>query len=209
MAKPTTDGPGLPDGRWQSSRPDLQPRPGLDALINGYPRFRFATPQSEFWGFGLTIVGLGFALIFGWGIGFGALTALTGDLGGDGAGADAALAGFFGVIALVLIGLALSAYYSRSVANAGIGGIEVGPHRLQSTLRTAPLFGLYLKNFLLIVVTLGIYYPWAKVATVRYQLEHTALVAQGDLDAFLVSADAGGTATGEEISDFFDVDFGL
>jgi len=175
----------------------------------GSQQFRFATPQNEFWGFGLAIVGLGFALIFGWGFGFGVLAALTGDLGGDGAGSGAALAGFFGVIALILIGLALSAYYSRSVANAGIGGIEIGPHRLQSTLRTAPLFGLYLKNFLLVVVTLGIYYPWAKVATVRYQLDNTALVAQGDLDEFRASADVGGTATGEEISDFFDVDFGL
>ena len=68
---------------------------------------------------------------------------------------------------------------------------------------------LYLKNLTLTVLTLGIYYPWAKVATVRYQLENTHLVAQGDLDEFCASASVGGTATGEEISDFFDVDFGL
>ena len=77
------------------------------------------------------------------------------------------------------------------------------------TLRTAPLLRLYIENFILIVLTLGLYYPWAKVATARYQLENTALVAQGSLDEFCAAAGAGGTATGEEISDFFDVDFGL
>jgi uncharacterized membrane protein YjgN (DUF898 family) len=175
----------------------------------GSQAFRFVTPSGRFWGFGLAIVGMGFALFIGWMLSVGLLTALSSDRGGDGAGPGAAAAGLVSLVALVLIGLALTAFYSKSVANAGIGGIEIGPHRLQSTLRTAPLFGLYLKNFLLIVVTLGAYYPWAKVATVRYQLENTALETQGDLDDFRASADDGGTATGEEISDFFDVDFGL
>ena len=80
---------------------------------------------------------------------------------------------------------------------------------MQSTLRTGPLVRLYIKNFILIVLTLGIYYPWAKVAMIRYQLANTMLYAQGDLDDFRASAEAGGTATCEEISEIFDVDFGL
>ena len=181
----------------------------------GAERFRFTTPQSAFWGFALATVGLVVLLAIGWGVAFGIATAiiglsaegtkLPGGLSETALGAGVAVAS----LALVLGGIAISAYYSKSVTNAAFNGVEVGPHRLQSTLRTAPLLRLYIENFILIVLTLGLYYPWAKVATARYQLENTALVAQGSLDEFCAAAGAGGTATGEEISDFFDVDFGL
>jgi len=166
----------------------------------GSQQFRFTTSVGRFWSFGLKTVGLGFALLFGSAFVIGGLIA---------AGSKSSVAGWLGIAALVVAGMTLTAYYSRSVANAAFGGLEIGPHRLQSTLHTAPLLKLYLKNLTLTVLTLGIYYPWAKVATVRYQLENTHLVAQGDLDEFCASASVGGTATGEEISDFFDVDFGL
>lgn len=181
----------------------------------GAERFRFTTPQSAFWGFALATVGLVVLLIIGWSVAFGIATViiglsaegtkLPGGLSETALGAGVAVAS----LALVLGGIAISAYYSKSVTNAAFNGVEVGPHRLQSTLRTAPLLGLYIKNFILIVLTLGLYYPWAKVATARYQLENTALVAEGSLDEFCAAAGVGGTATGEEISDFFDVDFGL
>lgn len=166
----------------------------------GTQRFRFVTPVGGFWTFGLATVGLGFMLIVGWAVFVGGLAAL---------GERSPWAVPSSIIALLVGGLAVSAYYSKSVANAAFGGLEIGPHRLQSTLHTRPLLKLYLKNLALTVLTLGIYYPWAKVATVRYQLENTALIAQGDLAGFVASTSTGGTATGEEISDFFDVDFGL
>ena len=181
----------------------------------GSQRLRFTTPQSAFWGFALATVGLVVLLVIGWGVAVYAnnLEALkaaeearmAGEAPDAGFRAPIALAG----LPLALAGIAISAYYSKSVTNAAFNGVEVGPHRLQSTLRTAPLLRLYIKNFILIVLTLGLYYPWAKVATARYQLENTALVAEGSLDEFCAAAGAGGTATGEEISDFFDVDFGL
>lgn len=181
----------------------------------GAERFRFTTPQSAFWGFALATVGLVVLLIIGWGVAIGAASLADvkaaeearrpGEAPDAGFGAPFVLAS----LALALGGIAISAYYSKSVTNAAFNGVEAGPHRLQSTLRTAPLLRLYIKNFVLIVLTLGLYYPWAKVATARYQLENTALVAQGSLDEFCAAAGAGGTATGEEISDFFDVDFGL
>ena len=114
---------------------------------------------------------------------------------------------FGGVI--VVCGLAISAFYARSVANAAFDHLEIGPHHLRSFLETTPLIWLSLKNFVLVVLTLGIYYPWAKVATARYQLENTVIIARGGLDDLHAAAGQGGTATGEEISDIFDVDFGL
>jgi uncharacterized membrane protein YjgN (DUF898 family) len=181
----------------------------------GSQPFRFTTAQSVFWGFGLATVGLVVLLVIGWSAAVGivaAMAAIAGEVAKPVEGGPSSTlvsAVLVATLGLIVVGLAVAAYYSRSVTNAAFGGLEIGPHRLQSTLRTAPLFGLYLKNFILVVLTLGIYYPWAKVATVRYQFAHTALLAHGDLDDLRAAASAGGTATGEEISDFFDVDFGL
>ena len=187
----------------------------LDHSTYGSQQFRFTTPQSAFWGFALATVGLVVLLVIGWGVAVYAnnLEAIkaaeevriAGEAPDAGFRAPIALAG----LALALGGIAVSAFYSKSVTNAAFGGLEIGPHRVQSTLRTGPLVRLYIKNFILIVLTLGIYYPWAKVAMIRYQLANTMLYAQGDLDDFRASAEAGGTATGEEISEIFDVEFGL
>lgn len=184
----------------------------LDHSTYGSQRFRFTTPQSVFWRFGLATVGGSFLLVIAWLLVAALIFAIGADLGksaGERPGSALASMVMVATVGLILIGLAVSAYYSKSVTNAAFGGLEIGPHRVQSTLRTGPLVRLYIKNFILIVLTLGIYYPWAKVATIRYQLANTMLYAQGDLDDFRASAEAGGTATGEEISEIFDVDFGL
>ena len=60
-----------------------------------------------------------------------------------------------------------------------------------------------------IVFTLGLFYPWAKVRQVRYQLENTAIDSDGNLAAFTASSGEGIDAVGEEVGDFFDVDFGI
>ena len=185
----------------------------LDHSAYGSQRFRFTTPQSVFWGFGLATVGWVVLLIIVWSLAVGFIVAFIAGFsimnGADLGKSRFAWAATVATFGFVLVGLAVTAYYSKSVTNAAFGGLEIGPHRVQSTLRTGPLVRLYLKNFILIVLTLGIYYPWAKIATVRYQLANTTLHAQGDLDDFHASASADGTATGEEISEIFDVDFGL
>jgi uncharacterized membrane protein YjgN (DUF898 family) len=43
----------------------------------------------------------------------------------------------------------------------------------------------------------------------RYQLENMTLEAQGSLDRFASREADGSAALGEEVGDFFDVDFGL
>ena len=176
----------------------------LDHSTYGSQQFRFTTPQPVFWRFGLATVGGSFLLVIAW-----LVAVLIFAIGADLGKSRFAWAATVATFGFVLIGLAVSAYYSKSVTNAAFGGLEIGPHRVQSTLRTGPLVRLYIQNFILIVLTLGIYFPWAKVATIRYQLANTMIYAQGDLDDFHASAEAGGTATGEEISEIFDVDFGL
>src|SRR4029079_9285231 len=115
--------------------------------------------------------------------------------------------------AIILVGIVLllgiAGYYQASFANAAFGGIQVGSQYVRSYLKAWPLIWIYVSNLVLIVCTLGLFYPWAKVRQVRYQLAHTGIDSDGDLTAFTAASSEGIDAVGEEIGDFFDVDFGL
>jgi uncharacterized membrane protein YjgN (DUF898 family) len=101
------------------------------------------------------------------------------------------------------------AWFQAGLTNAAIGGVQVGPHRLESRLRTWPLAFVLVTNLLGIVLTVGLFYPWAKVRLLRYQLDNTRLIATGPLDDFTAATTDGTGAVAEEVGDFFDVDFGL
>lgn len=109
----------------------------------------------------------------------------------------------------VLAAFVIAAYYQKSYLNAVFDGLELGPHRVACALETAPLLGIMLSNFVLVVLTLGLYTPWAQIRQLRYQLARSSLIVAGDLDAFVAAAGESADALGEEIGDFFDVDFGL
>jgi len=63
-------------------------------------------------------------------------------------------------------------------------------------------------NMLLVVLTLGIYYPWAKVRYLKYVMEHTAINCQ-DYDQFISTGYEKSSAFAEETVDFLDIDLGL
>ena len=145
---------------------------------------------------------------------FGAFAALVGAQAGEQAServlaAMTSPAAIGGGMALFLACFATLAWYQKSFLNASFNGLELGPHRLESQLAFTPLFWIHLTNFVLIIATLGLYSPWAKVRQTKYQMESLRLAARGDLDGFAAAADDGTDAIGEEIGDFFDLDFGL
>lgn len=113
------------------------------------------------------------------------------------------------LLGVIALGLFVTGYFQKSLLNASFGGLEIGSHRIESGLKTWPLVGIYVTNLVLIVLTLGLFYPWAKVRQMRYQLTNLSVVARGDLDQFSASAGEGTDAIGEEVGDFFDIDFGL
>ncbi len=72
------------------------------------------------------------------------------------------------------------------------------------------LIGLYVSNLLLIVLTLGLYIPWAQVRAARFWLDNLAVVGpEGGLDGFVAASGAGIAATGAEMAEVFDVDMGI
>jgi uncharacterized membrane protein YjgN (DUF898 family) len=117
---------------------------------------------------------------------------------------------FLIILLLIAASLVVFAYYQKSYGNAVFNGLEIGPIRVRSNMQTLPLAWINVSNFLGIIFTLGLFYPWAMVRQLRYRLDHLRLDVSGSLDAFTAVA-AGETpdAVGEEIGDFFDVDFGI
>ncbi len=80
----------------------------------------------------------------------------------------------------------------------------------ESSLRVAPLLGLTLKNWLLIVLTLGLYWPFAAVATQRLKIEAITLLLSVDPQRLIEQARSGeGEAAGDAAGDLFGMDFGL
>jgi uncharacterized membrane protein YjgN (DUF898 family) len=81
--------------------------------------------------------------------------------------------------------------------------------RFDSKLAFLPLTGLTVKNWLLMVFTLGLYYPFASVAFYRMRVESVTPQLSGDVDRLQAQAAAAGDASGDAAGDFFGIDIGL
>lgn len=81
--------------------------------------------------------------------------------------------------------------------------------RFESTLSPFHMTWLVFSNLAMTVVTLGLFYPWAKVRVANYRAEHFAITGPAEMDSFMSELASGQGAIGEEIASFFDVDIGL
>jgi uncharacterized membrane protein YjgN (DUF898 family) len=111
----------------------------------------------------------------------------------------------YAIIGPVLLGLT----HARNL-NEVLNHTRVGPHQLSGKYGPGALIWLYFRNVLLIIVTAGLYTPWAQVRIARYRCEVTAVEAQGSLGQ--LSASAATVVPGaamEELGSFFDLDFGF
>jgi uncharacterized membrane protein YjgN (DUF898 family) len=114
------------------------------------------------------------------------------------------------LLAILLSYLAAAGYLQSRILNEVYGSTSLGPHRLRSALEALPLTWIYLSNLAGVLLTLGLFIPWAHVRLARYRLETLSVEAQGSLSEFAASQERSQPgAAGDEISDFFDVDFGL
>lgn len=82
--------------------------------------------------------------------------------------------------------------------------------RFLSHLRFSRLFRLKLKNWLLMLLTLGLYWPFASIATTRMRLEAVSVKTRHDpatLVSLLQASDV--EAAGDAAGDLFDIDIGF
>jgi uncharacterized membrane protein YjgN (DUF898 family) len=82
--------------------------------------------------------------------------------------------------------------------------------RFDSNLRFVPLLGLTVKNWLLTIISLGFYWPFARIATARMRLQavtvHMTMSPDELASTLRQRAD---DASGDAAGDFFGIDIGL
>ena len=82
-------------------------------------------------------------------------------------------------------------------------------HRLNSRINPFVVAWITVTNAILTLLTIGIFYPWARVRLTRYETRKLSILVDGDIDAYTTEALAMQNAVGEEIGSVFAFDFGL
>ncbi len=159
----------------------------------------------------LLLAGVVGALAAGAFIAFGALT--LGELF-----SGAASRGILAIVAMVLVTalaylilpLIVGPYATSRLQNLLWEHTSSPRVQFQSALRFGPLLRVTLVNWLLILFTLGLFWPFAKVRATRVRLEAMSLQVQGDVDHWVAEAQTPGQGVlGDAAGDFFGFDMGL
>ena len=89
-----------------------------------------------------------------------------------------------------------------------IGSEMPGLTTIRSGASTYPAVTAF--NWLLIVLTLGLYWPWAQVRLARLRLQAVSVDIDGDVNAWLARTQAvRGGVVGDAAGDFFGLDMAL
>jgi uncharacterized membrane protein YjgN (DUF898 family) len=81
--------------------------------------------------------------------------------------------------------------------------------RFMSDLKLGAYAWQQFKNYLLIFITLGLYWPFAVVATKRMRLEAVSLRSRVDFNSLIAKSRPEGDAAGDAAADMFNADIGL
>ncbi len=108
-------------------------------------------------------------------------------------------------IAMGLVGV----YAQVKLLNLLFSNVTIADHQFESSLKVGRMLWLHISNLLGIIVTLGLFYPWAKIRMARYRLQQLNFLAATDLNSFTASQSENVSATGDEIGDVFAVDVGF
>lgn len=178
----------------------------------GRTQFSFNAGVGSFYGTYLLTAGVFIVVMIGISMAFGGLFAGLMPKVAPGSKPDPAMIGAIalGVFAVFVAGsLVVGPLFQSRIQNLIWNHTRLGGHRFESRLRFWPLLGITLGNFLLVVITLGLYMPWAAVRLARYRAESLSLLPAAPLDDFLAGVADDATATGDEAAEIFDFDIGL
>jgi uncharacterized membrane protein YjgN (DUF898 family) len=81
--------------------------------------------------------------------------------------------------------------------------------RFESRLSALWMSWLAISNLAAIVFTLGLAYPWARIRRTRYMASCISVIGSADIGDVTSAPVAAGSAVGEEMASFLDIDFGL
>lgn len=164
----------------------------------GTERFTFtAHPKEYFPLLGIILAIIAVLSIFAWAV-------MT---------SSAGLSSIFILPLFYLIGvLFVRAYYKVHTHNVMYNNSIIKGHSLAGNYEFSSYLKLLFVNTFAILLTLGLFIPWAKVRTARYHAEHTQFIASKDLNTFVaeqgkrVNSLAEGLA---DVNDVFDVGVGI
>lgn len=123
--------------------------------------------------------------------------------------AAVAVSPVFSALVLLVGYAAVMTFVQVETQNLMFDSTQLGDHLFSSSLQFWPFFNLYLTNTLLIVLTVGIFYPWAKVRLARYRAAHMLMIACGSVDHYVDCQQQEVGALGEEVADWFDINIGF
>jgi uncharacterized membrane protein YjgN (DUF898 family) len=109
-------------------------------------------------------------------------------------------------IGFLLGSVCVWAFMRAHIQNLVWNHTRLGPHRFTSELRAGTLMFITITNLLGMVLTLGLYKPFAEVRLIKYVASAFALVPAGSLDEFLAGESQPVGAAGDEAVDMFDVE---
>ena len=114
-----------------------------------------------------------------------------------------------GVLLFYVVLIALGPYVAARVQNHVWNSTRIGPVGFESAVRARKMIWILLTNLVLIVLTLGLFTPFAAVRATRYRVESVTVLSDDDLTNFVGASAAEVAAVGEGAADLFDVDFAL
>lgn len=183
-----------------------------DNFVYGSLQTELKTGPGSFYLVFLKTFGVGFlAMIVMFAVGF--VVGMAGVLGGAGR-ENIGMAIFVGIasflIGLLAVQLVPRPYFSSRMQNLLWSRTCNRSMHFNSALRFLPLLGLTLKNWLLVILTLGLYWPFAAVAMARIKLEAMSVTTRIDPQTLADQARAAeGDAAGDAAGDLFGLDIGF
>jgi uncharacterized membrane protein YjgN (DUF898 family) len=109
----------------------------------------------------------------------------------------------------ILVGLSIGPAFHALITNLIWNNTRIGEHRIECTMSPYVLIWITVSNFVLVVLTVGLFIPWAMVRLARFQIESARLLPASDLQEFVEAEPEAIGAVGEEAATAFDFDIAL
>ena len=110
---------------------------------------------------------------------------------------------------IITANLLIIAMYNVRKANIKFNNTVIADHAFESDWSVWSYMKMYAGNTIGILLTLGLFIPWAKIRKARYAAKHTRLRVYESLDRFAAAEEDRISAVGEGIGDLFDLDMGI
>ncbi len=115
----------------------------------------------------------------------------------------------FFVPVMMLVYLFIFAYSATALSNLFFNATTIQAHGFNAKLQLPQMAWLYFSNTLGIVLTLGLFIPWAQVRIAKYRTSCLTLNMNGSLDNFVNDEQQQVSALGEQVGEVFDMDVSI